>query len=194
MFDHFMDGSGTNFSNTDLTNAVKNHQNTQNYVNGVIAIVKDQIVAANGDINDLYYDEDLWVQPVERKEQVIVKQMIAEIDANNTDLYLPYYGIGNGVRGLTLALNGWYGNKVEIEHFQSNGDSFSGTIRFTFYDHFGVDTADLSEEKFLGVEPGTIAGFRQWYILQHWDELGAPIQPKPFVTIVSYTVAFSGTY
>ena len=61
------------------------------------------------------------------------------------------------------------------------------------HDHFGLDTLDLSEEKFLNMKAGYFPAFRQWYILQHWNGLGYTSQPKPFVTIVSFTVGFSGT-
>ena len=61
------------------------------------------------------------------------------------------------------------------------------------HDHFGLDTLDLSEEKFLNMKAGYFPAFRQWYILQHWNGLGYTSQPKPFVTIVSFAVGFSGT-
>lgn len=194
MVDHFVGGSGDDYSNTDLTNAVKNHPNTQNYVNSVVDIVKDQISNANGNIENLLYDEQLWLHPLERKDQVIVKAMLDGINAGNNNLYLPSYGYNNGVPGLTLAIDGWYGNKIEIASFEESDGYYSGTLRFTFYDHFGLDTPDLSEEKYGNMKAGTIPGFRQWYILQHWDSLGYSVQPKPFVTVVSYSVSFSGTY
>jgi len=63
-----------------------------------------------------------------------------------------------------------------------------------FYDHFGLDTSDLAEEKYGNLYAGYFEGFRQWYILQHWSELNSSVQPKPFVTNVSFTVSFSGTF
>ena len=53
----------------------------------------------------------------------------------------------------------------------------------------------LSDEKMiLHSNDPMIPGFRQWYILQHWSELHESVQPKPFVTVISYTVPISGTY
>lgn len=40
---------------------------------------------------------------------------------------------------------------------------------------------------------GYYPGFRQWYIIQHWDGLGSQVQPQPFVTLVSYTVVVTGS-
>ena len=46
----------------------------------------------------------------------------------------------------------------------------------------------------IGMKPGLFAGFRQWYIMQHWDEIISHIQPKPFVTMITFTVPFNETY
>lgn len=100
----------------------------------------------------------------------------------------------NGTPGLTLSIDEWYGNKIEFETFESDSITFSGTLRFTFYDHFGLDTSDLRDEIYSGMKAGELPGFRQWYILQHWSELNATVQTKPFVTLVSFTVSFSGAY
>lgn len=40
---------------------------------------------------------------------------------------------------------------------------------------------------------GMVAGFRQWFIIQHWDELEATVQPKPFVTVVSIDIPIGGS-
>ena len=114
--------------------------------------------------------------------------MQEEIDNGNKKLYLPSYGLKNGVAGLAFAIDGWYGNKIEIESLEICGGSYSGTLKFTFYDHFGLDTPDMTEEVIFDAVPGLIPGFRQWYILQHWNGLGATTQPKPFVTIFCYYI------
>ena len=113
--------------------------------------------------------------------------------SNNTNLYLPTFGFNNGVPGLSLAINGWYGNKIEIESFEINGNQYYGTLLFTFYDHFGLDTQDLSQIHQFNLTCGYFPGFRQWFIIQHWNDLDAQIQPKPFVTIVSFSVSISGS-
>ena len=97
-------------------------------------------------------------------------------------------------------MDGLYGNKIEIVGYRKNGTSYSGTLRFSLYDLFGFDTSDLADEKkysndnlgkILGVKPGLFPGFRQWYIMQHWDEKISHIQPKPFVTMITFTVPFT---
>lgn len=198
MIDHFLDGSGTDYSDADLTEAVKTHNHTTAHVNSVIRLVKQYLVAHDGEISGLYYDEGLWVQPAQRALHPLVAAMNYEIDKKkDLTLYLPSYGYNNGVPGLSLAINGWYGSKIEIESYAVSGSSYSGTLRFTFYDHFGLDTNDLKESKEIlniEIQLGIVPAFRQWYILQHWDSLGESPQPKPFVTRVSYTVSFSGSF
>lgn len=55
---------------------------------------------------------------------------------------------------------------------------------FTLYDHFGLDQADV--EKF-----GFEAGFRSWYVLQHYSEYNYAY--KPFLTMMEFDVTISGT-
>ena len=68
--------------------------------------------------------------------------------------------------------------------------NYSGTIRFTFYDHFGLDTPDLVELKGGIVAPGIAPGFRQWYILPHYNYFNNAF--KPFVTLISYDITING--
>ena len=76
MMQHFVGGSGADYSDPDLTAAVQAHTKTQSYVNEEIAILKEEIEQRNGRINTLWYDENLWVRPKERKEHPIVKKML----------------------------------------------------------------------------------------------------------------------
>lgn len=198
MFDHFLDGTGSDYSNVALTNAVVEHQNTTKYVNAIINLINDYLSENNGDIYSLYYDEDLWTQPAVRENHPMVKMMIdaTEID-NNQDVWQPKYSYDCGSPGLMMCLNGLYGNKFQIESYTISQNSYSGTIKFRFYDHFGLDTPDLTENKLekwppAFQSPGSSPVFRQWYILQHWNDLNATVQPKPFVTIIEFSVPFSG--
>lgn len=59
---------------------------------------------------------------------------------------------------------------------------FSGTIKFHFYDHFGLDNDD---NQFA-------PGFCDWYILQHYDRYDGKY--CPFITIIDMSCDFSGTY
>ena len=64
--------------------------------------------------------------------------------------------------------------------------TYSGTLRFVFKDNFGLDTMDISSDKF-----GILAGFRAWFVLQHYDEYNG--KHKPFKTVVTIDYPISGT-
>ena len=194
MVDHFVDGTGTDYSNEALTSAVKSHSRTTSYVNSVVTLIKNYISKNKAALGNLAYDENLWTQPVKRASHPLVSAMNTEISNGAKELYLPSYGYNNGVPGLTLALDGFYGNKIKLKNFQNTGSTYSGDLEFTFYDHFGLDTPDLADTKYGSLTAGTFPGFKQWYILQHWSNLEGAVQPKPFVTNVSFSVPFSGTY
>ena len=193
MADHFVSGERTTYTNDVLSNRVREHEHTVKYCEQVEAAIKYLISQDNG-ISKLYYDEELWIHPTIRKQHPLVKQMKEE------SIFEPYYNEKSGDDLLTIAIDSWYGNKIEVEDFEINGSTYNGTLRFTFYDHFGLDTSDLAVKKIIyepldmGVYLGTLKGFRTWYVLQHWDDLGATIQPKPFVTQVSFTKTFNGTF
>ena len=194
MIDHLVDGTGTDYSNDDLTSAVVNHPKTIAYVDAVVGLLNNYLSQNSGNISGLYYDENLWTNPILRRQHPMVNAMAQGIANGRTELQEPYYGHDNGVPGLTLAIDSWYGNKFEIVSFNKSGNSYSGTLRFSFYDHFGLDTSDLEDKKYGNMQAGFVPGFRQWYILQHWSGLAASVQPKPFVTKVSFTIPFQGTY
>lgn len=115
------------------------------------------------------------------------------LDSGDESLYLPCYSYNNGVPGLTLAIDSWLGDKIEIVRYETDEETYSAVLRITFYDHFGLDTSDLSDKKYGSLTAGKLPGFRQWFIIQHWDELEATVQPKPFVTVVSVDIAIGGS-
>ena len=219
MMDHFVGKRKNNFTDTlegdsgtysvyenaDLTDAVKSHKYTLKYVNGFIDRLNKLLKNNSGHIEELEYSEDLWTQIKSRRNHIVVDSMFREKEKEDDDDVLdlpqPSYGRDNGVPGLSLAVDGLYGNKIEIVGYRKNGTSYSGTLRFSLYDHFGLDTSDLADEKkysndnlgkIFGVKPGLFPGFRQWYIMQHWNEARDSIQPKPFITMMKFEFPFSG--
>ena len=199
MFGHFLDGTGTEYSNDNLTNAVVAHNETIKYVNSIVDLLTDYLSQNNGDIASLYYDEDLWTLIEERSNHPMVNMMSEFRYSNGNKLWQPVYGYNNGVPGLALCIDSLYGNKFSVEEYNLSGNSYSGSLRFRFYDHFGLDTLDLTanklENSIIGGEiyAGIIPAFRQWYILQHWNDLQSDVQPVPFVTIIEFSIPFSGT-
>ena len=87
----------------------------------------------------------------------------------------------------TVSDNNASGSIIDAPIFKGYPNSNFGTF---IYDRVGTPSASYG----IGRTAIKLPGFRQWYILQHWKELGATVQPKPFVTVVSYTVPISGTF
>ena len=201
MFEHFM-GEKTNhfgdsingyatYSNSALTAQVKNHVSSKEYVNHLTAILKDLLRTKSYHVMELkYYPEDRFNEDVRKKQPVVkalkdakVPQPVFCEDADRT-------------AGFTICLNGLQGNKVEVTQYtiESVANTYSCTIRVTYYDHFGLDKRDMQLDSydFPFIEPGRLAGFQQWFILQHWTGLNAEVQPKPFITTISFETTISG--
>ncbi len=72
---------------------------------------------------------------------------------------------------------------IKIIDYQLDGKNFSGTLHFNIYDHFGLDKPDA--EKFAA-----LAGFRAWFVLQHYDQLNGVYDP--FATLMEFDIPFNG--
>ena len=82
-----------------------------------------------------------------------------------------------------MAIHSFWGHLIRIKSFHAIGNNYSGTLTFEFYDHFGLDQADIVNNNHQG--------FRAWYFLQHHEKFNHAYQP--FTTIVEFDVNFSGT-
>lgn len=173
MIDHFMSGTGTDYSNETLTEKVIAHSSTQTYIESVKNCINQLTNLYNGDIMQLYYIAS------NRNNNPLVQLM------KNNKIYQPVYNtINDKITGLTICLDGLWGNQIEVKSFSKSGNSYSGVLSFTLYDHFGLDAPDV--EKY-----GYLAGFRAWYILQHNKDFNGTY--KPFVTKINFDIPFSGS-
>lgn len=173
MIDHFMSGSATEYSHETLTEKVIEHSSTQNYIESVKNCINHLLNLYNGDIMQLYYVSS------NRDNNPLVQLM------KDNKIYQPVYNTANDkVTGLTICLDGLWGNQIEVKSYSKSGNSYSGVLSFTLYDHFGLDAPDV--EKY-----GYLAGFRAWYILQHNKDFNGAY--KPFVTKINFEIPFSGT-
>jgi len=175
MIDHFMDETGTDYRNSILSDAVINHETTQQYMTDFTAQFERLLQEYQGNMQDIGTD----VAMSTFKEYL-----------RDGNVYLSNYSYGGGVfdrdtySGLTMAIHSWTKNDVYLVDFQSNGSSYSGTLHFEFIDVFGLDETDVGEF-------GVIQGFRSWYILQHYDQYSGN---SPFNTVVGVDYHFEGTY
>ncbi len=173
MIDHFMSGSATNYSNDILTEKVVEHESTQSYCDAVKSCINSLMSTYNGDITKLKYLAS------SRLSNPLVKIM------RERGINQPIYNtVSDKVNGLTICLDGLWGNQIEVKSYSKVGNTYSGVLEFTLYDHFGLDEADVSKY-------GYLAGFRAWYILQHNTEYNGAY--KPFVTVMRFEIPFEGT-
>lgn len=168
MIKHFKDGIGTDYRNATLTNEVYENESTQKYVEKVKSEVVDYLHKNFGNLNDLALDSN---------DQGIMTNILKEcrpIFHSNSDI----------LHGLTICINDTWGNYVEVKDYVCDGESFSGTLHFCIYDNFGLDIEDVKK---IYVN---LAGFRSWYVLQHYDQYNK--QFMPFVDYMEFDVPFEG--
>ena len=173
MIDHFMDGSGSTYSNSVLTRNVYEHDSTQGY----IASVKEQLGVL---LNEYDGDMDAFAYTASTRDS---NPLVLALQAN--EIKEPNYDtVWDTLVGLRICVDGLWGNKIEVSSYNVSGNSYTYTLHFTLYDHFGLDQADV--EKF-----GFEAGFRSWYVLQHYSEYNYAY--KPLLTMMEFDVTISGT-
>ena len=203
MIDHFTGKKDSNFTgtikgidndeyniyeNSELTNKVQSHEASIKYVNGVINAL-NECIKNNDNIDDLEYYPSWRFKKDLRKRHPIVSKLIENY------VKQPVFNT-NKTEGFTICIDALHGNKIEIVSYSLNGKNYSGTLQITYYDHFGLDVNDLANGYPSGLKDfavDSLNGFRQWFILQHWNALNANIQPKPFVTMIRFEIPFSGT-
>jgi hypothetical protein len=174
MIDHFMTGTGYDYSNSTLTQKVYEHASTQTYIDDVKEEIDELLDEYNGNISYLQY------YVLTRDDNPLVQHMTTPII-----IYEPVYNTpADIITGLTICIDSLWGNMIEVKSYTLNGSSYSGTLHFTLYDHFGLNAADIETY-------GDLTGFRYWYILQHLDTFNG--QYKSFVDIMEFDVPFSGT-
>ena len=171
MFNHFLDGTGSDYRNPVLTQKVINHASTQNYIDTAKQQVINYIKSHNGNPYGLIDDASI---------EGILNNCKPAFDTS-----------ADRWNGLTVAINDTWGNYIELKNYQLNGSSFSGTLRFTIYDHFGLDDDDVSIDGSLShLLIGNDIGFGAWYILQRYSGFNQAY--KPFITYFETEISFSG--
>ncbi|HAT6345328.1 TPA: DUF3289 family protein [Aeromonas hydrophila] len=175
MIQHFEKGKGTDYRNSVLTKEIRSSPQTQAFSKTII----DEVIAQNkqlkGEIN-----------------QLDLSKLMDGYKARQQGFRLPIFNdyITDVPRGTTIAVNDVWAGKAEITKYEKFGNFFKGTIRITFFDHFGLDGPDIGPDPTTGhIKPyGLLPGFRAWFILQHYDRFAF----RPFVTVMEMDYPFSG--
>ncbi|MBE6579772.1 MAG: DUF3289 family protein [Ruminococcaceae bacterium] len=80
---------------------------------------------------------------------------------------------------------------VDVVEYEFDGINYSGTIRYTIFDHFGLDEGDITESSTTSELLGYTAQFGSWFVLQRYENCNS--QYKPFVTYIVFEQTFSGS-
>lgn len=169
MVDHFLDGTGDDYHDSTLNKEVANHENTATYNEGVKECIDDLLAENGGNMKALKYDalnRDACLMPI-------------KMTTNEKAKYMPIYNDKFG--GLGICVDGLYGLRIEVTSFNSEDCSYE--LHYTLYDIYGLDETDITD-KVWGVSFGVLAGFRSWYILQHYSVYAG--DAKPFITYMEF--------
>ena len=165
MIAHFRGNTGTDFRSSALTNAARDHALSQQFQGEVIQSLIAAIKKHNGDASKVVGGVTRTGGDVTRKTGLLF--------SSYRDTFWT---------GLTIAVNDVWAWRVDLVSYQLNGKNFQGRIRITLFDHFGLDLPDV-EKKY-----GYLAGFRAWFILQHYQLYGY----KPFISVMEWEAPFTG--
>ena len=172
MVDLFIAGTGDDFSDPILTAAVQNHPSTITFVNDTILLLCLAIESCEGDIASLSSNTSF------------------QQDMEGNLSKLAYNTAADYTNGLKIALNGIWGYDMEIIEYECDGVNYSGKIRYTIFDHFGLDTGDITESSNTSEFLGYTDQFGSWFVLQRY--VNCNHQYKPFVTYIVFEQTFSG--
>ncbi len=142
-------------SNAILTKTVKDHSTTKRYMSDFSKVFDAQLQSHNGDVSAFADNDDFHAAL--RKNGVLLSKY-------------DHSGINDLFGGLEFAVHGWTESQVDVFSLNVEPDgSYSGTLRFTFKDNFGLNDPDI--EKYGKYHDG----FKSWFILQHYDEYSEKI-------------------
>ncbi|UVI29389.1 DUF3289 family protein [Paenibacillus spongiae] len=172
MIDHFEEGTGTAYRNDTLTKKASEHETTKAYVEFVKNALVDELKKNGGNLAALQFDN-------RTKETNEFYQKIQD-DASYPTFSTP----SDNINGLTITVNDTWGNTVSVKDFSVENNRFKGVMHVRLYDHFGLDRPDV-EKVYVN-----LAGFRAWFVLQHYDEYDGKY--KPFVSLMEMDIPFEG--
>ena len=156
------------YTSEKLKEKIYYDEQVQEYMSAVVGEFSAQIQQHNGNLIK-----------AKRAMQNIIE------DSGTSHIAFSRDSVGYLFGGMTLSINDLWGSSVDISTFEVNGNSYNGVLHFQLYDHFGLDQPDV-EKIYVN-----LAGFRAWFVLQHYDDFNGKY--KPFINVFDYYIPFSGT-
>ncbi|MFD7296410.1 DUF3289 family protein [Streptomyces sp. NPDC059897] len=159
-------------SGTALSRAVASSPQEQQYLEKAGGIITRLLQENRGDTAPFTVDDKL--------DRNLLYQ-----EFNRTGLQYPVYDFSatdDNQRALSIAIHQFHGHTIELKNYTVSGNTFSGTLRFHSYDHFGLDPDDEI----------TTYGFIDWFTLQHYDRFDGKYTPP--IAQADVEVPISGSF
>ncbi len=159
-------------SGTALSRAVAASPQEQSYIDIAKGIIVQSITDNLGGVAQFQLQDDLNLNLLYRL-------------FNDSELKYPVYdfSVTNAdQRALSIAIHQFHGHTIELKNYVITGNTFSGTLLFHSYDHFGLDPDDEI----------TNYGFIDWFTLQHYDRFNGKYPPA--IAVADVEVPISGSF
>ena len=171
MVDKFKSNEGGYYSHSLLTNALKNHETTDNFHKALKKCLEESL--KNGELPDGIVDISSHYLGSKGKQP----SSLPKFPVTRKSLF----------DGTVLTVHDIWSMRVYAESLEFKGNQIRGVFRYTIEDHFGLDVKDIDHHYFkshldLSVPYEWLDGFRSWYLLQHFEGYGY----KPFITKIEF--------
>lgn len=187
MIAKFKRKEGGIFESETLTNNIKKHPSTEIYCGELDQYISRELNKAQGDIDKLndkktYFKIAEEFQTERGKKTFSLTPSYPAPSLNDLKEGRVWERIKNTIQGRTIALNDIWATEVLVTQYEITGNSYKLTYQVTLWDHFGLDSPDIGDQKFARLG----AGFRAWFILQHFRGY------RPFVTKITFERKLTG--
>ncbi|MSS63425.1 DUF3289 family protein [Velocimicrobium porci] len=167
VIEHFMNGTGNDFENKTLTKSFKDHDNTKKFINESIKELKNELKNNHYELSTLSYKKNNYYDKFIQDR-----------------VYPKFTKFDDNFNGMGILIHDIWSCNILVKNYKVTKKKYSGTIQYTFYDHFGLDENDMNKNFVM------LAGFQSWFTLQHYKKYNKNY--KPFVTVCKFDVTFGG--
>lgn len=184
MIENFRYGGGRKFSNEILSLEVSRHETTKKLIEKVKSAFQIMLRQYFGDV------AQVAINVMEDRDNKLNEELHWKSD-NSMDWTPNFSTVIDMKHGLQIMVNDVWGYKIDVlDYCMFPPDSFTCILKFTLYDHFGLNKEDLFSPGWKNFLKQSLAGFRSWFFLQHYNRFDGRF--KPFITEMTFTVPLAG--
>lgn len=163
MITHMQYGNGSVFSDPLLDRAMAEHSSMNNFL-------------------DFLSERFTQYSTITKEGKVTIP--IEDISKQISQTKLPKFNNPlDRINSLGITVHDIWATHIFLDSLEVKNDTYIASIRFKFQDHFGLDSADISNTFYRNFRI-----FRIWFALQRWEGFGF----RPFLTEVNYIAKIQG--